>query len=505
MLHGHVPAAVARLQPLRHYDGTNHLKLAIGLPLHNREDLAGFLQQLYDPASPAYHHYLTPAQFTEQFGPTVQDYQTVIDFARSNRLEVATFHDSRLLLDVRGKASDIEKAFHVTLRTYQHPTEARQFYAPDVEPSVNASLPIQDIAGLSDYAVLRPALHKMVPTGTNTGSAIGSAPQGNYMGSDFRNAYAPGVSLDGTGQMVGLFEADGYYTSDILAYETLAGLPNVPLINVPIDGFVGPPGTGNSEVALDIEMAMSMAPGLSAVVVFEVPNNLSDWIDALDDMSSSNQVKQFSSSWGYTGGLDPNTSFDSVFQKMAAQGQSFFQASGDGDAWVNPIWVPADSPYLTSVGGTTLTMSGLGVAYSSDTVWNWGNLGTNNAWLANGDGYWGSGGGVSTVYSIPSWQQGVSMATNGGSTTMRNIPDVALTADEIWVTHDNGQSDAFGGTSCAAPLWAGFMALVNQQAVESGEPTSPPATTHGPAVPPTSTPCPVTTFAAAGERPTAAT
>jgi uncharacterized repeat protein (TIGR01451 family) len=471
-LHGNVPAVVAGLQPIRKLDDTNQLKLAIGLPLHNKEALTNLLQRLYDPASPDYHQYLTPAQFTEKFGPTAQDYQTVINFAKASGLAVAATHDSRILLDVQGKVSDIEKAFHVTLRTYQHPTEPRQFYAPDVEPSVDASLPIQDIAGLSDYAKLRPALHKMKAKGAHTGPALGSAPGGNYMGHDFRNAYAPGVSLDGTGQKVGLFEADGYYASDITAYETLAGLPNVPLINVFIDGANGPDNDsdGVGEVSLDIEMAISMAPGLSAVVVYEVPGDLNEWIDALDSMAASNQIKQLSSSWGYTGSPDPNTSFDAVFQKMAMQGQSFFQASGDGDAWITPIWVPGDSPYLTSVGGTTLTMSGLGTAYISDTVWNWGY--DPPGWPGTDNGYWGSGGGVSTVYSIPSWQQGVNMTTNLGSTTMRNVPDVALTGNEIWVIFDNGQSGSFGGTSCAAPLWAGFIALVNQQAAANGSSTA---------------------------------
>jgi hypothetical protein len=469
-LSGHVPAAVAGLQPLGRLPATNQLRLAIGLPLRNRPALANLLQRLYDPVSPDYHHYLTPAQFTERFGPTREEYQAVIRFARSNGLNVAATHDSRLLLDVLAKASDVEQAFHVTLRTYQHPAEARQFYAPDVEPSVDASLSILDIAGLSDYALLRPASHKMAARPSAL-PASGSQANGYYMGSDFRNAYAPGVSLNGAGQMVGLFEADSYYASDIANYETLAGLPNVPLINVPIDGGGGTPGQWNDEVALDIEMAISMAPGLDAVVVFEGPNNVSDWLDMLDSMSSSNQIKQFSSSWGYTGGENPNTSFDSVFQSMAAQGQSFFQAAGDGDAWVNPIWVPAASPYLTCVGGTSLTMNGSGASYHSETVWNSGYLGANDAWFAQGNGYWGSGGGVSPLYPIPYWQQNLSMTSNNGSTNMRNIPDVALTAVDIWVIYNNGQSDWFMGTSCAAPLWASFIALVNQQAAAGGSPS----------------------------------
>ncbi len=468
VLHGHIPDVVGRLhlRPLGELPATNRVHLMIVLPLRNQPEITNLLEQLYDPASTHYHHYLTPQEFTEQFGPIQQDYQSAMNFARTNNLDIITIHNSRLMLDVRGNVSDIEKAFHVRLKTYQDPIALRTFYAPDVDPSVDASLPIADIAGISDYTRLEPMQHAM-GTANGSGTASGSAPEGYYWGKDFRNAYVPGSTLNGTGQIVGLFEADGYYSNDIATYESRAGLPSVPLTNVLIDGFTGNPGTGNSEVALDIEMALSMAPGLSSITVFETTNLTVDWLDVLDSMANDTQIKQFSSSWGYDGGTDPNTAFDEVFQKMAAQGQSFFQASGDGDAWTNPIWVPAASPYLTSVGGTTLTMNGSGASYSSETVWNSGYYKTadlGGSWFANGNGYWGSGGGVSTFYSIPYWQQGVNMATNDGSASNRNIPDVAMVANGVWVIYNNGGTDWFVGTSCAAPLWAGFIALVNQQA-----------------------------------------
>ena len=158
-LRGHVPPPSALLQPLGRLPATNSLRLAISLPLRNSADLTNLLQSIYDPASPNYHHYLTSAQFNEKFGPTAQDYQKVINFAKSNGLEIVATPDSRMLLDVRGKVSVIEKAFHVILRSYQHPTEPRQFYAPDVEPSVDANLPILDVVGLSDYAKPHPASH----------------------------------------------------------------------------------------------------------------------------------------------------------------------------------------------------------------------------------------------------------------------------------------------------------------------------------------------------------
>ena len=116
---------------------------------------------------------------------------------------------------------------------------------------------------------------------------------------------------------------------------------------------------------------------------------------------------------------------------------------------------------MTIVGGTTL--STVNSAWSSETVWNWG--------IEFGEDGVGSSGGISTTYAIPSWQTNINMTANKGSTTFRNIPDVALTGDNIWVIYGGGASGSFGGTSCASPLWAGFMALVNQQAVSVGKPT----------------------------------
>ena len=248
---GHVPAAVARLAPVGRLPGSQRLNLAIGLPLRNQEELDRLLQQLYDPASPNYRHYLTPEQFTERFGPTEQDYQAVMDFAKANGLTVTATHPNRVVLDVAGAVADIEKAFHVTMRVYQHPTEARTFYAPDVEPSVDLAVPILHISGLDNYALPHPNFsehgrpaHRPTPTPNS-----GSGPGGRYRGNDFRAAYVPGTTLTGAGQSVGLLQFDGYYASDITTYESQAGLPNVPLTNVPVDGGVSTPGSGNGEVS----------------------------------------------------------------------------------------------------------------------------------------------------------------------------------------------------------------------------------------------------------------
>ena len=455
VLRGHIPAAVSQLQPLGLLSATNHLKLAIGLPLPNERALDNLLNEIYDPASPNFHQYLTPEQFAERFGPTVEDYQALAGFMTANGLTVTMSHPNRVVLDVSGSVADIERVFHVTLRTYQHPSESRTFYAPDVEPSIDLAIPVLHVSGLDDYSLPHPKF-KVRPLDQAAGITpnAGSGPGGTYIGKDFRVAYAPGVSLTGSGQNVGLVQFDGYYPGDIAAYVSDAGLSPVTLTNVLIDGGVSVPGPGNGEVCLDIEMVIAMAPGVSKIYVYEAPNP-SPWPDMLSRMANDNVAKQLSCSWG-GGPADPTS--EVIFKQMAAQGQSFYNASGDSDAFVGSILFPSESTNITQVGGTTLTMSGSGGAYTSETVWNLG-------------GGIGSSGGISTTYPLPVWQQGINMTTNQGSIIKRNIPDVALTADNVYVRYNNGAIAAFGGTSCAAPLWGGFTALMNQQAATAGRPS----------------------------------
>lgn len=449
----HVPAVVTNLnlQPIGHLPVTQPLNLSISLPWRNQQALTNLLQDIYSPASRNFRHYLTPQQFAEQFGPTSADYEAVAAFARAKGLTVTGRHPNRMILDVSGPAVAMEQAFHIKLLTYHHPTEARDFYAPNAEPSLDVAVPVLHIGGLDNFAPTRPLVQMKALDGA--APDLGSGTNGSYMGDDFRAAYASNISLTGAGQTVGLLEFDGYYAADIAAYESQAGLPNVPLTNVLLDGFSGTPSNfdGCIEVSLDIEDAISMAPGLSQVVVYEAGSG-GNWDDMLNRMATDDLAEQMSSSW-YKPGGEPDPVADQIFEQMETQGQSMFQASGDYNAYTGLISFPCDNPYITLVGGTELTTSGPGGTWVSETVWNQTNA--------------GSGGGVSTSYSIPTWQQDVNMSGNQGSTTMRNVPDVALTAYNVDVIADNGGIFVVGGTSCAAPLWAGFTALVNQQAATS--------------------------------------
>lgn len=482
VLPGHVPEIVRTLTPKARLAGTNQLHLAIGVSMRDEAGLDQFVAQVSDPASPNFRHYLSREELTKRFGPSEQDYEAIKNFALTNGLVITVSHSNRLVLDVTGPVSTIEKTFHTTLWVYRHPTESRDFFAPKTDPMVDSSLRIVDIQGLSDYWRAQPRIRRAVravPRENGNGSAPDGS--GDLFGNDFRTAYVPGTKLTGAGQSVGLFELDGYYPNDIYLYAKEAGngRTNIVIEPVLIDGYDGTPsgGTdgGETEVELDIEMAMAMAPGLTKIVSYEGGSNGSgNQNDVLNAMLANSNVVNLCCCWGWSGG--PSTTTDAIFKSMDAVGQSLFDASGDSDAFTtgsdspNGVDNPSDSlagapgsnPYITQVGGTTLKMTAKSKGWSSEVVWN------------VGDGEHGSSGGISSYYLIPSWQTNVSnMASKGGSTVFRNIPDVAANANnvyEIYNNNDLADADDTQGTSCAAPLWAGFMALVNQQSAANGGP-----------------------------------
>lgn len=438
---------------------SQRLNLAITLRLRNQEELGSLLQQLYSPASPRYRRFLTVQEFTEEFGPTTDDYERVIAFVKSYGLSVTNVTPNRLVLDVSGTVSQIEQAFRVRMQVYQHPTEKRTFYAPDVEPSVEAAVPIQGVNGLNNFAPPRPVSLKRTPASQRVRSnQTGSGPGGDFLGSDMRAAYYGETTLTGAGQAVGLFEFGPYNLSDVQAYFSSISQPlDVPIVNVLLDGVSPICGAGcdDGEEVIDIEQAISMAPGLSAVIVYEG----SDDTDMFNQMATDDIAKQLSCSFGWLP-ADP-ASDEPIFQEFAAQGQNLFVASGDGGAYFgNPtdcqdfsnlngcIFYPADDPLITAAGGTDLTTNGPGGSWQSETGWI------------------GSGGGYSTNgLSIPSYQVPVINSSNQGSTTLRNIPDVAAEANtDNYFCADGGCFDGVGGTSLSAPRWAGFLALANEQA-----------------------------------------
>lgn len=451
-----------------HLPSERTLKLAIMLPLRNQASLDKLLGDLHNPQSPSYLHYLSVEEFTEQFGPTQADVDAVVRFAQANGMTVTRTTPNHMVVDVNAPVGSIEKAFHVTMGVYQHPTEHRTFYAIDREPTASLSVRLWHVAGLDDYSPPRPML-RLAPKDAVRTEQTGSGPGGQFLGSDMRAAYYGGTALTGAGQTIGIFGLN-FNLSDVEAYFSSIGQPFNPsvVITDSINGYDTSCGSCNDgEPIADIVQSYSMAPGVNAVIEYEASND----VDTFTQMATDNIAKQLSASVGWLP-ADP-TSDEPIFMEFAAQGQNLFVASDDSGAWspTNPAFYPADDPYITSVGGTQLTTNGAGGAWQSEVSWGFA-PGLSMACGSPG----GSGGGYSTNgFAIPSYQQlpGVINASNAGSTTLRNGPDVSADADcNSWWCADGSCQGGLGGTSLSTPRWAGFMALVNEQAANSNAPSA---------------------------------
>ena len=446
------------------------MQLDLVLPLRDPAGLKSFLNDVYDPTSFSYRRFLTVAEFTERFGPTQADYDAVVSFARSNGFEVVGGTRDGMEVQIKGPVSAIEKAFHLTLNTFRRPGEDRTFFGPDREPTTSLSIPLWHVSGLdnlsqphpmfekkSDYAKARGIPEDKVVTHATTGSG----PSASFLGSDMRAAYYGGTALTGAGQNLGLFEFEGTDLSDLDTYfANVSQTNNVPITVLSTDGTStacldtrAGRDCDDTEQTLDMTQAIGMAPGLASLVMY-IGSTDTAIISAMT--THSPLPTTIGCSWGWTP-ADPST-LDPYFEKMAAQGQNFFAASGDSSTWSssNEAW-PADDANIVSVGGTDLTTASAGGAWKSETAWV------------------DSGGGISPdSIAIPAYQKlsGVINSSNKGSTTLRNGPDVSANANfSFYVCADQTTCTAndYGGTSFATPMWAGYLALVNQQLANNGD------------------------------------
>jgi subtilase family serine protease len=459
----HVPQAVRNgtVLPTAQPESTQVLRLSIVLPLSDSAGLIRFLANLYDPSNSSYRKFLTVQQFTDRFGPTQDSYNAVLKFATTSGLTVVGGTRDGMEIQVSGSIPTIESAFKVTIDTFQNPTENRTFYAPTAEPSTSLTFPLWHVAGLDNYSIPLPLYvkktdyakaHGISPQEVVADATTGSGPSSAFLGSDMRAAYYDGTALTGAGQNLGLLEFYGTDLADLSTYfSTVHQLNQVPVTLLSTDGTstscVVTNGCDDTEQTLDMTQAIGMAPGLASLVMYIGSTDTA----ILAAMTSNNPLPTtVGCSWTWTPS-DPST-LDPYFERMSAQGQTFFAASGDSSTWsaANNDW-PSDDANVVAVGGTDLVTARAGGAWTSETAWA------------------DSGGGVSpNGISIPSWQKtpGVINTLKGGSATLRNGPDVSANANfNFFVCADQSActANSYGGTSFAAPMWAGYTALLNQQ------------------------------------------
>jgi len=427
---------------------------------------------------PTERTYLTPEQYTAQYGADPAALQKVAQFARDHQLTVVRSDLAQRTIVLSGTAQVLSAAFHVNLVLYSSPQGNYRGRIGPVQVPAELQDLIEGVFGLDDRQQARP--HIVLPSSAAgvpmSGAAVLTATQAqnarSFLPPEVGNYYNFPTNVDGTGQCIGILEfGGGFSQSDLNAYFQELDLPAPQVQAVSIDGAENQPGAkpdSDGEVMLDIEVAASLAPGAKIVVYF-APFTEQGWVDAITTAvhDTTHRPTVLSISWGYTEGQDIWTSqaiqaVNQAFQAAAVLGVTICCASGDdgsqdqledGHAHVD---FPAASPYVLACGGTSLQFSGATI--TGETVWN------NGTRAAAGGA---SGGGISELNPLPTWQQGiVPPSVNPTHHTGRGVPDVAGNADErsgYTILVDGQVISGVGGTSAVSPLWAALIARINQQ------------------------------------------
>ncbi len=426
-----------------------HISVAISLAPRNNKGLDTFVANVSNPRSSSYGHYLTKTQFAARFGRTDAEVKQVKDFLRAQGLTVGKVHSGNLLVDASGTAAQLEKAFGTKLSTWKDAKSGRAFYANETAPTLPTGIAglVSDVTGLNNRAQLHHQASSTV--------APRNGPGGGYTPAQLKGGYNVSGTYTGSGQKIALLEFDGFQQSNITTYDNYYSLGSPTPTVSKVDGGSGSLGDGQVEVELDIEVLHAIAPKAN-VTVFEGPNSDAGEVDTYQAIVDSG-IPTTSISWGASESQRTTSNInavDAVFKAGAAEGLGFYAASGDdgsddaGDG-TTTVDYPASDPYVTGVGGTKLTVTSAN-AFSKEVAWS------------------GGGGGKSSVFKIPSWQTAVQKSAGGG---YRQVPDVSAHANPSpgVSIYSQGTWESVGGTSAAAPEWAAFGALYNQQAAAAGK------------------------------------
>jgi subtilase family serine protease len=481
------------------------VQVTLALTPADPQALAAYAQQVSDPGSPLYRHYLSVGQFAARFGAGASQVAAVRSALTQAGLEVGAGSADGLSLSASGTAAEIEGAFdtqleHVTL------SDGTVAYVDVTDPTLPpaAADAVQNVSGLDTLPAAAPqsllrARHAhanlsahvspsvsahVSPNAAGPSTCIASAAAGGYTAAEIGSAYGMDGAWNandlGAGATVGLAELEPYHASDVNAYQACDGTAAT-VTNVPIDG-----GSANCwqsgsnhddqcglEDVLDIEDVAGLVPN-AAIDVYEAPNTRSGLLDLYRTMVVRD-VPIISTSWGACEAATDNTMLAAenvIFQEAAVQGEAVFAASGDdgtNDCKTGSRAVddPASQPYVTGVGGTSMASD---IPGAPESVWNDTGIGA-------------GGGGVSREWAQPSYQSGFTQPSSpsplgctaapgatGTSTSCREVPDVSADADPNtgYDIYWSGMWTSAAGTSAAAPTWASLVALADASSACTG-------------------------------------
>jgi kumamolisin len=456
--YGTEPLAVAiktsvRIGPL---PGTTRLRLTLALQTRKTAELDSLV---------AAGRQVTPATYDADYGPDATTTRQAERELRAAGLAVSAPRQAGVL-DVSGTAAAIQRLFDVRIEQYA-PKSGPHFYASLQRPHLGGALAraVSTVIGLDDYS--RSTDAAMISQSLN-GMPGGYSPTQVFDFYHFQPLMKAG--LDGAGETVVFLEINKFQPSDLALY---AKQFNLSPFNVTVrtSASFGSPGTDSGEPDLDIEIVHATAPD-AKLIVYESDATSQGVMAAYAAMVSANPGAIISDSIGgcEAGGGAEVHATDSFLRHFAATGGSMFVAAGDSGAFTcqrtepvtqwNPakqspnVLQPADDPYVTAVGGTSI-FPGAGGTYGRELAW------------GNPVEQAGGGGGVSDFFKRPSWQTGPGV-TNQYSNGKRQVPDVSSLADTNtgWDIATGGSFQLIGGTSTGAPLWAGLAALTDQSLKE---------------------------------------
>lgn len=497
-LNGSLPRILQKAKRTGVESSGRQLNLVVSLQLSDPDGLATLIASQQNAKSPQYHHYLTAQQFIARFAPSAQAVAAVRQFLSSSGLKVTGVSANRTLISAKGSVAQVERVFGVSILQYQ--LGKRTVYAPDRAPLIPDTLApyVLNIAGLDDIAVAQPLLSGQMSAQSSANGASNAAkttkatmpaigPGGGYTPTELRSAYNVtnliSAGGNGSGQRLAVFELAAYFPNDLAAFRSYYGLPGSGVNNISVDGAAPTCATagsscdsgGSIEADLDVEDAAGLSPN-ATLDVYTGPNSGQGLLDTYNQIVLNDVDAVTTTSWGLcesASGTTMLTSLDQIFAQAASQGQTIAAASGDygsddclhayGTKSASPnVDSPASDPYVLGVGGTSLSLSS--GSYVAENIWN-----------HNGNA---TGGGISSVFTMPSWQVGAGV-TNTYSTGEREVPDVSADADpnngySVYCSSAAscaGPSNPWievGGTSAAAPLWAGVLTDINTYLVANG-------------------------------------
>jgi kumamolisin len=410
---------------------------------------------------PRQRKYLTREQFARLYGASAGDLKKVQSFAKQYGLQIVNENRASRTVKLTGTVQAFNAAFGVELRHYQHASGTYRGRTGEITIPATLETVVQGVFGLDDRPQAKP--HFRIRKDSQVAQAAGAV---SYTPVQVAEAYSFPTGESGSGQCIAVIElGGGYQTSDLDTFFANLGIAAPSVTAVSVDGASNSPGGDPSgadgEVELDIEVAGAVAPGAQIAAYF-APNTDQGFIDAVTTAVHDATLKPsiISISWGGPESSWTQQSRDalnSACEDASTMGVTVLVACGDngatdGTSGATPtVDFPAASPYVVACGGTTLTLSGSSI--QSEKVWND---------LSQNEG--ATGGGVSEVFALPSFQQSANVPKAPNGFVGRGVPDVAGDADPVtgYSVIVDGQQSVIGGTSAVAPLWAGLFALINQ-------------------------------------------